>query len=362
MIVDDMEVMRRQIKRLALWGENTGFHIIDEAEDGQEALIKLKRQPVDLLITDIKMPRVDGMELLKETYENDLATCVVFLSEYGEFNFAKEAIQYDIFDYLVKPVQDKELKMLLEKVKNHIKEKEQTEVHLKKLESKLMDKIDVYYPTNNLIAIIKYISIGNKKAIEATVSMVEETATALEYDKLKVAIVLEKAFNEIWMEVRKNHDWLEQFVDTTTFATMGLTHYKDIDSMTEKVVEMTKLLISIINTYIIGNRNNPIINQICMYVINNIERKINMSSISEALFLSKNYIGDVFKEETGMTVGQYITMVKIQRAKHLILNDMLKNYEVAQRLGYNDVEYFGKTFKKITGLSPAEFRKTTTKK
>jgi len=90
----------------------------------------------------------------------------------------------------------------------------------------------------------------------------------------------------------------------------------------------------------------------------NVENNISISTISEALFLTKNHIGDTFKQETGMTVGEYITMVKIERAKQLVIEGTLKNYEIAQKLGYKDVEYFGKLFKKNTGVSPGEFRNT----
>lgn len=361
MIVDDMEVMRRQIKRISLWGESTGFNIIDEAEDGQEALYKLQRQPVDLLITDIKMPRINGMELLQEANENCLATCVVFLSEHSEFNFAKEAIQYGIFDYLVKPVKEEELKTLLQKVKNYIEEKEKAQVQLKNLEDKLMEKIDVYYPTGHLNSIVKYISEGNKKALEAVEVMVEDTASALGHDTMRMAIVLQKASNEILMAVKEEHGWIEQFVDVTFFVDTNLTHYSDIDSMKKKMVEMLETIIFIINRFIINSDKTPLIKDICIYVVSNIEKDINITRISETLFLTKNHIGDVFKQETGMTVGEYITMIKIEKAKQLLTQGFLKNYEISQNLGYKDVEYFGKLFKKNTGFSPMEFRNAVKK-
>lgn len=356
MIVDDMEVMRRQIKRLPLWGEDTGFNIIDEAEDGQEALYKLQRQPVDLLITDIKMPRINGIELLKEVHENQLATCVVFLSEHSEFNFAKEAIQYGIFDYLVKPVKAEELKTLLQKVKNYIEEKKQAQIQLKKLENKLMEKIDVYYPTSYLNSIVQYVCEGNNGAIKTIEAMVEDTAAALGYDMTKTAIMLEKAYNEILLGVKDKHGWIEKFVNTKFFSDINLTHYSDTDSIKKTMIEMLEALISIITKFILYSGKSSLIREICIYVIENVENNISITTISKTLFLTKNHIGDIFKQETGMTVGEYITMVKIERAKQLVAEGTLKNYEIAERLGYNNVEYFAKLFKKNTGLTPMEFK------
>lgn len=356
MIVDDMEVMRRQIKRLPLWGEITGFNIIDEAEDGQEALYKLQRQPVDLLITDIKMPRIDGIELLREVYKNHLAACVVFLSEHSEFSFAKEAIQYDIFDYLIKPVEAEELKILLQKVRNYIEENRRKQIHLRKLEDKIIEKMDIYYPNSHLRSIIKYISEGNKEAIKFIEVMVEHTAAALDYDMTKIGIVLQKVYDEIWVGVNKNHMWIEELVDITAFIDISLVHLNNIDSMKKKILEMQGFLMAVINKFIIDIDKRPLIKEICIYIIKNVENDISITKIGEALFFTKNYISDTFRQETNMTVGEYITMVKIERAKKLIIEGLLRNYEIAQKLGYKNVEYFEKLFKKNTGLTPIGFR------
>lgn len=358
MIVDDMEIMRRQIKRLPVWGETSGFYIIDEAEDGQEALEKLQIQPVDLLITDIRMPRVNGIELLKECNENSLAACTVFLSEHSEFSFAKEAIQYGIFDYIVKPVNQEELRKLLLKAKDYLKVKEEAKIHVKKLEDKLIEKIDIYYPTEQLNSIIKYVLEGDRKAIDVVLIMADNTAIALENDMMKTALVLQRAYNEIWVSVKTSHEWIEKFLDTKPYEEISLVQYDNIDLMKIKTKETIENLISIINKFILYSKKSPLIREICNYVIRNIEGEINIGNISEVLFLSKNYVGDIFKQETGMTVGEYITMIKIERAKQLIIDGVLKNYEIAQKLGYNNVEYFGKLFKKNTGLSPLEFKNT----
>src|SRR5690554_2801467 len=103
LLVDDMEISRRQVKRLNLWDGETNFYIAAEAQNGQEALNILRQEEFDLLITDIKMPKIDGIELMKETAENSLCPCVVLLSDYEDFSYARLGIQYGAFDYLGKP-------------------------------------------------------------------------------------------------------------------------------------------------------------------------------------------------------------------------------------------------------------------
>ncbi len=357
MIVDDMEIIRRQIKRLPLWGEETGFHIVEEAEDGKDALDKLQKQSVDLLITDIKMPRIDGVELLKEVDEHQLARCVVFLSEHSEFSFAKEAIQYGIFDYLVKPVQREELQKLLLKAQQYIEEEREKESQLKKLEDRLSEKLEVYYPEHHIESIIQYISAGDaQQALPAIEAMVKDTGAALERDPIKTAVLLEKSYGEILKGIYQHHQWLDQFVDKALLVNINLTNCGDIEAMKVHIVAALGILEATIAQLILRGKKSPLIAEICSYVLENVEQSISISTISEVLFLTKNYIGDLFKQETGMTIGEYITMVKMERAKQLIAEGTLRNYEVADRLGYKDAEYFGKLFKKNVGLSPMEFK------
>lgn len=361
MIVDDMEVIRKQIKRLPLWGEATGFSIIAEAEDGQEALDKLQIEPVDLLITDIGMPRINGIELLKESQEKSLAVCVVFLSEHSEFNFAKKAIQHGIFDYLVKPVNQDELKELLEKARKHIEEKKKAQINIINLEDKLIGIIDTYCPSYQIDSIIKSILTGDSNVSGIIQSIVEDTYAALDNDKVKTALALQRIYKEFYLKIISKQGWIEQFIDSNLIADINLTQYDNINLIKKKMIEGIENITSIINKFILPSKKSSLVKDICTYVVNNLESKINMCKISEALFLTKNYIGDIFKQETGITVVEYITMVKMERAKQLIKDENLRSYEIAHILGYNNAEYFGKLFKKYTGLSPVEFKHTLSK-
>lgn len=356
MLVDDIEIMRRQIKRLDLWGEQTGFYIVDEAEDGQEALSKLNKNAVDLLITDISMPRINGIELLKETYENSLATCVVFLSEHKEFSFAKEAIQYDIFDYLVKPVDPEELRKLLNKVKQHIEKKREASIERQELEARLIEQVEIYYPHSHINDIINDLLEGNRSASDGVPEMVTSTYTALGYDLIKTAIVLQKTYLEIWSTIIRRHEWVEKIVDTAAFTSVNLTRSNTIDDIEKQLMELMDSITIIINTFMLQSNRTTLIREICEFILKKVDQGVNISMVSEGLYLTKNHIGDVFRQETAMTIGEYIILVKVERAKQLIREGTLKNYEISEQLGYNDSEYFAKVFKKNTGLTPMAFK------
>lgn len=104
------------------------------------------------------------------------------------------------------------------------------------------------------------------------------------------------------------------------------------------------------------HKSNVVCN-IFKYVQQNYHNKnLSIKDISEQLFLTPNYLCLLFKKETGKTINQYITEIRIEKAKELLKDRRIKLYEVAELLGYSDPNYFSKIFKKMTNLNPSEFR------
>lgn len=83
---------------------------------------------------------------------------------------------------------------------------------------------------------------------------------------------------------------------------------------------------------------------------------LTLAALAERLHISKGYLSGLFKQEMMLTVTQYITMLRMQRASQLLLETPLKIHEVAEAVGYHDDSYFGLSFKKAYGMSPAQFR------
>ena len=108
-VIADDEVALRQamIKRID-W-KSIGFEVIGEAENGVEALELVERLEPDLLLTDIKMPFISGINLARKVREIRPAMQIAFLSGYDDFSYAQQAIKYNIIKYLLKPISSKEL-------------------------------------------------------------------------------------------------------------------------------------------------------------------------------------------------------------------------------------------------------------
>lgn len=86
------------------------------------------------------------------------------------------------------------------------------------------------------------------------------------------------------------------------------------------------------------------------------DESLSIKDISEHVFLSSSYICTLFKNETGQTLNQYLTDFRIDKAKNLLIDPRYKITDISARVGYSDGNYFGKTFKKLVGMSPSEYR------
>lgn len=147
LLVDDEPYILQGLRVLVDW-EEEGFKITGMAANGQEALKFLKNNKVDLILADIKMPIMNGLELLARIRNDDISDAYfIILSGYADFLFAQEAIRYDCTDYILKPVSKEQLIDTLHKVKYmkvNVEEEEQKSKEMKQA-----------YIARNLIAIIK---------------------------------------------------------------------------------------------------------------------------------------------------------------------------------------------------------------
>ncbi len=123
LIVDDEPIIRKGLPRFINW-EQYGFQIAGDAANGREAVMFVKRKPVDVIITDIRMPEADGFEMIESMHQFGLFPYVIILSGYSEFDYARNAIAHEVFYYLLKPVQEKELIATLKRLYMKLQERE----------------------------------------------------------------------------------------------------------------------------------------------------------------------------------------------------------------------------------------------
>lgn len=132
MLIDDEKLIIQGLTNIIEW-EEIGLKVVETALNGYEALEKFKEKSVDIIITDISMPRLTGLELIKEIREINSKTKFVILTGYDEFAYAKEAIKYGVESYILKPINEEELQETLVKMVKDLDNK-------KKEKNKVLDK------------------------------------------------------------------------------------------------------------------------------------------------------------------------------------------------------------------------------
>ena len=121
LLVDDEEEVRTSIIRKIDW-EKTGFTVIGDAENGRDALEKIELLEPDVVLTDIRMPYMDGLELAAELHRSRPSIRLGIFSGYDDFEYAEQAIRLDITEYILKPVNARELTEILEKLRASLDE------------------------------------------------------------------------------------------------------------------------------------------------------------------------------------------------------------------------------------------------
>ena len=121
-IADDEVELRQALIRRIDW-EKVGFQVVGQAENGAEALELVEKLEPDLLLTDVRMPFMSGIELAREVREIRPTMQIAFLSGFDDFTYAQQAIQYNIISYMLKPISSVELTEELKKIKKKIDEK-----------------------------------------------------------------------------------------------------------------------------------------------------------------------------------------------------------------------------------------------
>ncbi|WP_453990078.1 response regulator transcription factor [Bacillus nitroreducens] len=115
LIVDDDWLISDSLKSMDEWHERN-IDVVGTAENGKEALFWMENEKLDIILTDIRMPEMDGIELTKYIYEKELPIQVIIMSGYEEFSYAQKAMKYNAKGYILKPIDTDELMNAIDRI------------------------------------------------------------------------------------------------------------------------------------------------------------------------------------------------------------------------------------------------------
>lgn len=512
LIADDEEFIRNGLKCIMDW-EAEGFEVCGDASNGETAIQMINQMLPDLVLMDIRMPKITGLEVVKHCTERELPCKFVIISGFSDFKYAQEAIRYGVENYLTKPIDEDELLKTVRQTKVLLDEQNRDKDHLAHIRQKAKDAIlfDIVQGTGIQIDALNETDIAQLE-LQANVYQVviyenfSQTESGLVYsfaDLLRVTNRGEHTFN-YFKQDQKNiillkgeyalsrfNDFLKHYqgsnppqkgspLDTLFLAygrpvssleevhlsykealaliqrrffciqgqhTLGYEELPDVNAATESISqeilqEYAETLVGYLQTfnrsnvaktlfrleeYLYNVRNdisevklfltdlylqikekisvlypnsaipfssntmvinvieskyslyeiiqffseqfemimnatgnpsrNNIIDDILYYIEHNYQNNIKLETIAPLFGYNSAYLGKIFSKTVGENFNSYIDHMRIEHSKEMLLNNDYKVYEIAEKVGYRNVDYFHKKFRKYVGESPAEFRK-----
>ncbi len=348
LLVDDEYYFRENFKMIFnRMANNKNFEIIGECENGSTAISFIKNNKVDLIISDVCMPIMDGVELAKYVNNNYPYVKVLIMSSFNDYNYIRDSFKADSCDYILKHhLNENTLLSILTAV---FEPKKKAEPALPQKNTSILD-------ANAFI-----ISIENEKnLLEAVYSLNIEKASQCVYSILKDISfdMLNVVINEIIIIATKLCS--EYNLDITYF--MQLNHLNNFSQANKsKVIEQLQGLFSSIVSNIISSKatsnNQKYVNEIKQYIQENYTQNITLKSISRSIGLSEQYISKLFKDEEKENISNYITKYRIDKAKILLLKENMDIKQIYSDVGFNTYNYFFIAFKKHANCTPLKFKK-----
>lgn len=403
MVIDDEYLVRLGIKETISW-EDYDIEIIGEATNGKEGLELAKKNKPDIIISDIKMPLMDGLEFVKRVKELNIDCEIIILSGYKDFEYAKGTLENGAYSYLLKPIDNDELVSTVKDSIAILKERREKENYYRHLEEELPiirkkvvtniisgnysgnwqieEKIELY---NIQIKNEGYVIYGRidhpenieeKEKIEKVIQVLHDNVME-QLKEVKNASLFSLTFADyfiVFVENKINENRLKNYCilavenfekkysEIVSIGVSGLYQgykcIKDAYNEAKKAAEQ-KLFPMINNVSTATGSSNKYQLQVIEamnFIARNYHKKdLTIKMIADHIYVSESYLMHVFKDNVGKTVNECLTEYRMMIAKKNLRSGKYKIYEIAEQIGYSDAKYFSQLFKKREGISPSEF-------
>lgn len=257
-IADDEKMICSLISQLLDWNE-LGFEIVGMAYTGVDAFQLITQNNPDIVISDIRMPGYDGLELIKRTKEAGISSEFVMISGFKQFEYAQSAMKYGVKYYLLKPIEEDKLREIVSEIRENILSEQQHEQYHKSLENEIKetrDKMKKRFLSSLLFEKDKTVNeaISDKNFVNKEYSTrFEDGVYQAVFVKLDVAGATEESVYSIISEIEKQSDIVrgvcEEYITTTTHSgTLMLLNYKT--EKEQQIHQKIEELYEIIKSYV----------------------------------------------------------------------------------------------------------------
>ncbi len=359
-LAEDEAIIRRGIRDSIDWEAN-GLEFVGEAGDGEYAYPLILKTEPDILLTDVKMPFMDGLELSRLVKKSLPNIKIIILSGYNEFDYAKEAIKIGISDYLLKPITSASLVDALKRVAETIREERERTRLLERYfvsyekYTEFLDKTDYSGVDRKLIE--DFLKLGS---VEECGPFIDEYFAAVGEHNYKSLLLRQYMTVDIFYCVQEFLKSLKVETDEIPETLRDIKEIPKVIGGVETTVAYLKALFHFAlsaRDKCSNDRYGNLIREARAYIAEHFARSdFSLNMISAHIGVSSSYFSSIFKQEMGQSFVEYLTKVRIDKACELLKCTNLRTAEIGESVGYNDPHYFSATFKKIMGQSPKDYK------
>jgi two-component system response regulator YesN len=437
LVVDDEPMICKGVASL-LSNSDIDISEIFIAHNGFEALDFIRLEKIDLVLTDIQMEQMNGIELIETIFEENPSIPIIVLSAHGEFEYAQKALRFGVKEYIIKPIIPLELvqvtKLLLVERETRLRNLNDVTINhkfslddmtskrnyiLNELVSEGIDESEIdevftylgyrfdgpYYGmlvikldlTKAGLFEHEITSFRDRNLLKyASLNVIEETLNKWESivfysGSNTIAVVLQFTEEEMNSSTRLNqrtmmaqllHNHLLTFINMKSVIGIsrikkGIKSWLDIYKEANEAIHWSEIHKDHHVFYIedfdkheglpldqespisnqIDEDNNSLIHSTIQYIDKNFRQKgLKLQDIAEYVYLSPSYLSYLFKKIVGTNLWDYVTKLRMEEGKRLILTTDKRRYEISDEIGYESPEHFSKIFKKHFGINPSEIK------
>jgi two-component system, response regulator YesN len=334
----------------------SGLTIVSGSEsNGETALQWLNENYADICVTDVRMPRMGGIELIRCIKERFPWMACIVVSGYDDFGYVKQCLQLGAKDYILKPIDQNNLRQAIAKAEydlNKSRYQEATELFVRHMNypSQIMDKWFRRAQT---------LQKGSMPSlIVETLEMLESWVSGKYY--------LLPVLSRVWIDMLCENLKLAGFGDQNGHQAIPFLEQKTIE--TAKIRSFFRLCavhtleegVKEIFDRMVLSKDNPshkVVEQVKSYIKEHYAAKICLQELADNVNMSRTYLSNMFRKETGLTIWNYLVIVRMDKARDMLLNTSLRSYEIANKVGYENSIHFSQLFKMHYGLNPMEYKK-----
>ena len=397
LLVEDESFGRTSLATCVDWAL-IGVEIIGEAANGSQGLAKVLELKPDIVLTDVKMPVMDGIEMSRRVRIVSPNVKILFLSSYDDFEYAKQAIDLNISAYLMKPVNEMELLRAVKKAADEINEKMLERRLLTKEQDNLSRSLSLarqtlvnralggmgasetdarnlrldwlLYPDQQFLLVLCSYATGALHPIDAKleqlmsrVSKVFTHSVGLPVNAGQLVVLCGIGQEDAQQMARRVGFALRDFfemesVDVRVTMEAGGDVAAQYASLMKKNARAPRAAVSEKK----GQNKKQIVTEIERVINEQYTRPLSLESIARELHFTPNYIGTIFKSVTNTSVNNYLLKVRLERSKQMLESKAPMSLgKIAEACGFGSNTYFHTIFKRMTGITPNEYRRNAEK-